>query len=114
MKRRSYVGVDVGDEEGVVEGVGVGAAAGPTVTVEPVAKLRIVTFLPESPEANRIVRLYLPLPFACCWFGFHVSSSALTVSFRRVTKISVIFAPMKLFKPVELAAPPPRSIAPRT
>lgn len=43
---------------GEVVGVGVGATAGPTVTVDPTALLTIVTFFPLAPAAKTILRLY--------------------------------------------------------
>jgi hypothetical protein len=85
--------------EGYAEGVGVGTTAGPTVTVDPRALPRIVTFFPEAPAPKITIFLYLPLGFAPCCDGFHVSSSALTVSLRRTREISETRAPMKLLPP---------------
>src|SRR5580700_12348243 len=83
-------GLGVGEIEGPTEGVGVGTTAGPTVTVDPRALPRIVTFFPEAPggAAKITIFLYLPLGLAPCCDGFHVSSSALIVSLRRTTEIS--------------------------
>ena len=108
---RGY-GLGVGEIEGPTEGVDVGATAGPTVTVDPRASRWTVTFFPEAPAPKTTIFLYLPLGFAPCCDGFHVSSSALTVSLRRVREISETRAPMKLLPPGEPEMPPPKSTVP--
>jgi hypothetical protein len=105
-------GVGLGEIEGYAEGVGVGTTAGPTVTADPRASRRIVTFFPEAPDPKVFILLYVPPGLAPCCEAFQVSFSALIVSSRRTREISETRAPMKLLPPDEPERPPPKSTVP--